>query len=135
MSTSVQCVSVWVFVGVILPQRGPTGWLSVRRLLRACARTSVGVCEKYEFVGKCQEVGSLMAELTDDPYGYKVIGLENLIHSNATVIAEEWECVCVCVCVWVSEIEQYCSCSLTASRMDSLVACLFGPSKTTLCLA
>lgn len=38
-----------------------------------CASSSVGVCvkvrvcEKYEFVGKCQEVGSLMAELTDDP--------------------------------------------------------------------
>lgn len=25
------------------------------------------VCEKYEFVGKCQEVGSLMVELTGDP--------------------------------------------------------------------
>lgn len=38
-----------------------------------CASSCVGVCvkvrvcEKYEFVGKCQEVGSLMAELTDDP--------------------------------------------------------------------
>ena len=32
-----------------------------------CLCASVGVCEKYEFVGKCQEVGSLMAELTDDP--------------------------------------------------------------------
>lgn len=28
---------------------------------------SVGACEKYEFVGKCQEVGSLMVGLTDDP--------------------------------------------------------------------
>ena len=34
----------------------------------ACVCVPVWVCsEKYEFVGKCQEVGSLMAELTDDP--------------------------------------------------------------------
>lgn len=33
--------------------------------LRVCVRGCV--CEKYEFVGKCQEVGSLMVGLTDDP--------------------------------------------------------------------
>lgn len=35
--------------------------------MRLFLRVFAGVCEKYEFVGKCQEVGSLMAALTDDP--------------------------------------------------------------------
>lgn len=53
------CVGVW----------GCTSTTVRTYRVTECASSSVGVCvcEKYEFVGKCQEVGSLMAELTDDP--------------------------------------------------------------------
>jgi len=62
-----------------------------------CVPTSVGLREKYEFVGKCQEVGILMAGLTDDPYSYEVIGLGILIHSNAAVMVK--------LCVYKCDIE------------------------------
>lgn len=71
-----------------------------RKMCRAgkCQQAlSICVCEKHEFVGKCQEVGSLAAELTDDPQSYKVIGLEILFHSNAAAIVKTRVCVRVYV--------------------------------------
>lgn len=78
--------------------------MSGRKMCRAgkCQQAlSIYVCEKHEFVGKCQEVGRLAAELTDDLQSYKVIGLEILFHSNATAIVKTRACVRVCVCLRV----------------------------------
>lgn len=52
MSTSVKCSKARVCVGGPLPQCEDQQGDGV------CVPPTVRVCEKYEFVGKCQEVGS-----------------------------------------------------------------------------